>query len=151
MSGLPTVDELTRFLKEDSVVAASVDMAAAAAGVMRANDDLVVVGEEDVARLVHLGLNGLEELRVAFNAREAAVARLLAAWREDSDSPLTPQEVLWALSYILAGQGNDPAEHIRALVDSEQWWQRITEGHRGRFLDRIVSQVVASVDAKNTD
>ena len=150
MSDTTSVEDLTRFLREDPVVAQALGTAAATAGVGRATDDLLVVGAEDVARLTHLELSSLSELRVAFQRLEPVIAGVFAKWREDSDSALTPQELLWVLTYVVAADGDEPAERIRGLVANEQWWQRITEGHQNRFLDRIVSQVAASVAPPDT-
>ncbi len=147
----PTVVSVTRFLKEDGVVAQSLRAAASTAGVTRASDDLLIVEEEDVARLFHLGMDSLSKLRVACERLEPVVVRLLAAWREDSDDALTPQELLWALTYVLAARGNAPSEAIRALVSEERWWQRATESHRSRFLDRIASELAVAKDPKHDD
>lgn len=145
------MESLTQFLKEDHVVAQTWRAAAVAAGVDQASVDLLIVEEEDVARLFHLDVDNLSKLRVAFERLEPVVARLLAEWREDSDSALTPQELLWALTYVLAAQGDEPAEQIRALVSKERWWQRATDSHRSRFLDRIVSQLAVSKDPKRDE
>ena len=147
----PTVEDLTRFLKEDAVVAQTWRAAAATAGVARASDDLLIVEEEDAARLFHLGLDSLSKLRTAFERLGPAVGRLLAEWREESDSALTLQELLWALTYVLAAQGGETPERIRALVSNERWWQRATDSHRGRFLDRIVSEVAVATDPKHDE
>ena len=146
----PSVESLTRFLKEDGVVAQTLRAAAVTAGVGRASDDLLIVEEEDVARLSHLGLDSLSKLRVACERLEPVVARLLAEWREESDSPFTPQELLWALTYILAAQGDNPSERIRALVSNERWWPRVTDSHRSRFLDRIVSEIAIAKTRSTT-
>ena len=151
VSARPTVESLTQFLKEDQVVAQTWHAAAVAAGVDRAPIDLLIVEEEDVARLFHLDVDNLSKLRVAFERLEPIVAGLLAEWREDSDSELTPQELLWALTYVLAAQGDEPAEQIRALVSNERWWQRATNSHRSRFLDRIVSQLDVAKDPKHDE
>jgi hypothetical protein len=140
-----------RFLKDDGVAARTLRAAAMTAGVARASDELLIVEEEDVARLFHLGLDSLSKLRVACEGLEPIVARLLAEWREQSDDALTPQELLWALTYVLAAQGDEPSERIRALVSDERWWQRATESHRSRFLDRIVSQVAVAKDPKRDE
>lgn len=147
----PTVEDLTQFLKEDAIVAQTWRAAAATAGVARASDDLLVVEEEDTARLFHLGLDSLSKLRAAFERLGPVVARLLAEWREGSDSALTHQELLWALTYVLAAQGDDPSERIRALVSNERWWQRATDSHRGRFLERIVSEVAVAAGTTNDE
>ena len=151
MGAPATVESLTRFLKEDGVVAQALRAAAVTAGVARASDELLIVEEEDVARLSHLGLDSLSELRVAFERQEPVIARLLAAWREDSDSAFTPQELLWALTYVLAAQGDDPSERIRDLVSPERWWQRATDSHRSRFLERIVPQVAVANGQKRDE
>ncbi len=151
MVNRPTVESLTRFLKEDDVVAEAMRAATSAAGVARASDDLLIVEAEDVARLVHLGVDSLSKLRVTCERRESVVARLVALWREDSDSALTPQELLWALTYVLAAEGDDPTERIRALVSDERWWQRATDVHRSRFLDRTVSDLAAAKDQKHVE
>jgi hypothetical protein len=151
LSARPTVESLTQFLKEDQVVAQTWRAAAVAAGVDQASVDLLIVEEEDVARLFHLDVDDLSKLRVAFERLEPVVAGLLAEWREDSDSELTPQELLWALTYVLAAQGDEPAEQIRALVSNERWWQRATNSHRSRFLDRIVSQLDVAKDPKHDE
>ena len=147
----PTVESLTLFLREDDVVAQTLRTAVLASGVTRASDERLIVEEEDVARLLDLGLDSLSKLRVAFGRFAPVVTRLLAEWREDSDSALTPQELLWALTYVLAAQGDEPLERIRALVSKERWWQRATDAHRSRFLDRIVSQVAVAKDPKAKD
>jgi len=145
----PTVESLTQFLKEDDIVAQSLQVAATAAGVARAADDILIVEEEDVARLRHLGLDSLSKLRVACEQLESAVARLLTQWRKDSDAAFTPQELLWALTYVRAAEGGgDPAEQIRTLVSTERWWQRATDSHRSRFLDRIVTEIGVATDTK---
>lgn len=144
MSTPPTVDSLTRFLGDDPVVARTLQTATTVAGVAQAAPELTVIEEEDVARLAHLGLESLSALRGAFERLEPVVARLLGSWREDSDSAITPQELLWALTYIMTAHGEDPADRVRALVVNERWWQRISEGHRSRFLERTVSQVAAA-------
>ena len=144
----PTVESLTQFLKEDDVVAQSLQVAATAAGVARASDDLLIVEEEDVARLLHLGLDSLSKLRGACKQLELVVARLLTQWREDSDSAFTPQEWLWALTYVCSAEGGEPAEQIRSLVAAERWWQRATDSHRSRFLDRIVTEIAVATDPK---
>ena len=145
----PTVESLTRFLKEDGVAAQTLRVAAATAGVTPASDDLLIVEEEDVARLFHLGVDSLGKLREAFSSRGSVVARLLAEWRKENDSALTRQELLWALTYVLAAQGDEPAEQIRTLVSEERWWQRATESHRNRFLDRIVSEIAVANDPRH--
>ena len=147
----PTVEGVTGFLKENGVVARTLRAAAVIAGVARASDDLLIVEEEDVGRLFHLGLDSLSKLRVACERLEPVVASLLAEWREESDSALIPQELLWALTYILAAQGDEPSERIRALVSKERWWQRAADSHRSRFLDRIVSQVAVAKDPKHDE
>ena len=147
----PTVDNVTRFLKKDHVVAQTWCSAAVAAGVDRASMDLLIVEEEDVARLFHLDVDSLSKLRAAFQGQGPVVARLLAEWREGSDSAITPQELLWAVTYVLAGRGDEPAEQIRALVSNERWWQRASDSHRSRFLDRIVSQLVVARDPKHDE
>ena len=151
LSARPTVESLTQFLEDDHVVAQTWRAASVAAGVDQASADLLIVEEEDVARLFHLDIDNLSKLRVAFERLEPVVARLLAAWREDSDSALTPQELLWALTYVLAAQGDEPTEQIRALVSNERWWQRATDSHRSRFLDRIVSQLAVAKDPKRDE
>ena len=145
----PTADSLRQFLKEDGVFAQTLETATVAAGVARAWDDLLIVEEEDVARLVHLGVNSLAELRVACERLKPVVARLLAEWRKGSDGAITPQELLWALTYVLAAHGDDPWERIRALVSTERWWQRATDTHRSRFLEGIVSQVAVANEPKH--
>lgn len=146
----PTIESLTRFLKEDDAVAQSLRVAATAAGVERASDDLLIVEEEDVARLLYLGLN-LATLRVACERLEAVVARLLAQWRADSESAFTPQELLWALTYVLAAEGGKPADRIRGLVSTERWWQRATDSHRNRFLERILAELTVATDGQPTE
>jgi hypothetical protein len=147
----PTVESLARFLKEDSVVDRTLGAAAATAGVARASDDLLIVEEEDVARLARLGLDSLAKLREACERLGPVVARFLSEWRQDSDDPFTPQELLWALTYVVAGQGDEPTEGIRALVAEERWWQRATTSHRSRFLDRTMSQLAVATDAKSVE
>ena len=147
MSERPTVDTLRQFLREDDVVAQVMREAGRVAGVPPAAEDLLVVESEDVARLGRLGLLGLADLREAFRVQEPAVARLLAAWRSDSESPITPQELLWALTYVLAvGDGaGDPTARVRALVAGERWWQRVTDLHQARFLESTVTQVAVAM------
>ena len=142
----PTVDNLTKFLKEDKVAVEALDAVATAAGVVPASNDLLIVEEEDVARLSHLGVDSLSKLREAFQSVEPVVARLMVQWRKESDSAITHQEFLWALTYVLAAQRDEPSDRIRALVGGERWWQRATESHRNRFLDRIVSEIVVAED-----
>ena len=151
LEGRPTVESLTQFLREDDIVAQSLQVAATAAGVARAADDLLIVEEEDVSRLLHLGLDSLSKLRDTCERLESAVATLLMQWRIDDDSAFTPQEMLWALTYVLAAQGDEPTEQIRALVSNERWWQRATDSHRSRFLDRIVSQLAVAKDPKRDE
>ena len=138
----PTLENLTRFLKEDDVVAQAFGVAVAAAGVAQASDELLIIEEEDVGRLTHLGLESLASLREAFEASAPMVATLIAQWRQDSDSALTRQELLWALTYVLAADGDKPLKQIRALVAEERWWQRATESHKDRFLERIIPELV---------
>jgi hypothetical protein len=140
----PTVESLTRFLMEDRIVDETLRAAAAEAGVARASDDLLIIEEEDVARLAHLGLDGLSQLREACERSTPKVVRLLAEWRRDSDDAFTPQELLWALTYVLAADGDDPGAGLRALIAEERWWTRATESHRSRFLERTLSQLAAS-------
>ena len=121
------------------------------AGVARASDDLLIVEEEDVARLSRLGLDSLSKLREACEHMGPVAARFLAEWRQDCDDPFTPQELLWALTYVLAAQVDEPTEGIRALVADEQWWQRATASHRSRFLDRTMSQLAVARDAKSVE
>ncbi len=151
MNAHPTVESLTRFLKEDSVATQTLHTAAVTAGVARASNDLLVVEEEDVARLVHLGLDSLSKLREACARLEPIVARLVAEWRTDSDDALTPQELLWALTYLIAAQEDEPAERIRAMISTERWWQRATASHQSRFLERIVSEVADATDPKHDE
>lgn len=141
--GAPSVDSLKRFLKDDDVVGRAWRGAADAAGVSRA-EDLLVVDTEDLARLAHLDLDSLSMLREAFARHELVVARLLAEWRRDSKSAITLQELLWALTYVLATENGDAAERISTLVSGERWWQRATPSHRSRFLEGIVSQLAAA-------
>ena len=122
--------------------------AAATAGVARASDDLLIVEEEDVARLSRLGLDSLPKLREACERVGPIVARFLAEWRQDSDDAFTPQELLWALTYVVAAQADEPTEGIRALVAEERWWQRATASHRSRFLDRTMSQIAVATSDK---
>jgi len=125
------------------------DAAAATAGVARASDDVLIVEEEDVARLSRLGLDSLSQLRDACEQMGPVVARFLAEWRQDSDDPFTRQELLWALTYVLAAQVDEPTEGIRALVADEQWWQRATSSHRSRFLDRTMVQLAVATDEQS--
>jgi len=138
------VKSLASFLTTDDVVAEALRAATLAAGVDRASDELLVVEEEDVARLLRLGLDSFAKLRMACEQEKLVVSRLLAEWRSESESAITPQELLWALTYVLAAERGEAVEEIRALVSTERWWQRATESHRGRFLERIESQIAAA-------
>ena len=97
------------FLKEDRVIEQTLRAAATSAGVARASDDLLIVEEEDVARLLHLDLDSLSKVRESCERLEPVVARLLVECRQDSDDAFTPQELLWALTYVLAAEGGEPS------------------------------------------
>ena len=141
----PTIEKLSHLLRGDPVFTHALQAAAKAAGVDLAGDDMLILADEDVARLEHLDMD-LDGLRDACGRLESQVAGLLATWRTDNTYALTPQELLWALTYVLAAQGDGstgatPTERINSMIASEQWWMRATPTHRANFLERIGEQL----------
>lgn len=118
--------------------------AAVAAGVTRASDDLLMVEEEDVARLFHLGLDSLSELRAACERLETVLGRSSRRGGKGVIARSSPKSSSGrSRTFLPKGERSVP---MRALVSKERWWQRATDSHLCRFLDRIVAQISAEHD-----